>query len=57
MRYLGRVYNALFVVGSKEFDLEVVIAAQRLVLIEACSRVLKNKLNAALQEKMRRVSI
>ena len=56
MRYLGRVYNALFVVGSKNFfEEEIIYGAQRLVLIEACARVLKNKLNEALQEKMKEV--
>ena len=58
MRYLGRVYNALFTVGTGNFfDEEVIYAAQRLALIEACARVLKNKLNQALQEKMKEVQI
>jgi hypothetical protein len=35
---------------------DVVGAARRMVLIEACARVLKNKLNLSLQQKMKEVS-
>jgi hypothetical protein len=36
---------------------ELARVARRLVLIEACARVLKNKLNIALQKKMKEVSV
>jgi hypothetical protein len=36
---------------------ELASVARRLVLIEACARVLKNKLNIALQKKMKEVSM